>query len=113
MMNQEDVKIVMCAFPNVEKARQIGTVLVETQLAACVNLIPGIRSIYRWEGKLEEQEEVLAFFKTTMARYSELQQTLVEMHPYEIPELVVLDLAAGLPAYLQWVLSSTQPVEGA
>ena len=113
MMNQEDVKIVMCAFPNVEQARQIGTVLVETQLAACVNLIPGIRSIYRWEAKVEEQEEVLAFFKTTLARYPELQQTLVEMHPYEIPELVVLDLAEGLPAYLQWVLSSTQPVEGA
>lgn len=112
-MNQEDVKIVMCAFPNVGKARQIGTVLVETQLAACVNLIPGIQSIYRWEGKLEEQEEVLALFKTTMARYPELQQMLVEMHPYEIPELVVLDLSEGLPVYLQWVLSSTQPRDGA
>jgi periplasmic divalent cation tolerance protein len=113
MMNQKDVKIVMCAFPNVEQARQIGTVLVETQLAACVNLIPGIRSIYRWEAKVEEQEEVLALFKTTMARYSELQQMVIEMHPYKIPELVVLDLAAGLPAYLQWVFSATQPAEEA
>lgn len=112
-MNQENVKIVLCTFPSVEKARQIGTVLVETQLAACVNLIPAIQSIYRWEGKVEEQEEVLALFKTTTARYSELQQVVTEMHPYEIPELIALDLSAGLPVYLQWVLSSTQSAEEA
>jgi uncharacterized protein involved in tolerance to divalent cations len=108
-MNEKEVKMVICTFPNMGKARQIGTALVQMQLVACVNLIPGIQSVYRWEGKVEEQEEVMAFFKTSAARYGELEQKVIEMHPYELPELVVVDLAGGLPAYLQWVLSLTQP----
>ena len=100
--------MVICTFPNMEKARQIGTALVQMQLVACVNLIPGIQSIYRWEGKVEEQEEVMAFFKTSAAKYQEVEQKVIEMHPYELPELVVVELAGGLPAYLHWVLSSTK-----
>ncbi len=103
--------MVICTFPSMEKARQIGTVLVQMQLVACVNLIPGIQSIYCWEGKVESQEEVIAFFKTSAARYQQLEEKVIEMHPYEVPELVVVDLAAGFPAYLQWVLSSTQSTE--
>ena len=110
-MNQKEVKMVICTFPNMEKARQIGTSLVKMQLVACVNLIPGIQSVYSWEGKVEAQEEVMAFFKTSAARYDELEQKVMEMHPYELPELVVVDLADGLPAYLQWVLSSTQSAD--
>ena len=105
--------MVICAFPNMEKARQIGTVLAQAQLVACVNLIPGIRSIYRWEGRLEEQEEVMAFFKTSAARYEEVEQKVIELHPYELPEIVVVDLTGGFPAYLQWVWSSTQAVDKA
>ncbi len=103
--------MVVCTFPNMEKARQIGTVLVQMQLVACVNLIPEIQSIYSWEGKIEAQEEVMAFFKTSAAKYQELEQKVIEMHPYELPELVVVDLAGGFPAYLQWVLSSTQSAD--
>ena len=110
-MDQKEVKMVICTFPNMEKARQIGTSLVQMQLVACVNLIPGIQSVYCWEGKVEAQEEVMAFFKTSAARYGELEQKLMEMHPYELPELVVVELADGLPAYLQWVLSSTQSAD--
>ena len=109
-MNQKEVKIVICTFPNMEKARQIATVMVQTQLVACVNFIPNIQSIYCWEGKLEEEEEVMAVFKTSAVRYSELEVKIAEMHPYELPELVVVDVAGGLPAYLNWVLCSTRPI---
>lgn len=102
-MSQTAVKIVFCTFPDVEKARQIGTALVERQLAACVNLIPKIESIYRWEGKVERADEVLGVFKVSEAGYPALEVALSEMHPYDVPEVIAVDVEAGLPAYLRWV----------
>ena len=96
--------IVICTFPDPETARRIGRELVERRLAACVNLLPGIESIYRWQDQVEEAGEVLAMIKTT--RYGELEEALRELHPYEVPEIIALPVEKGLPAYLQWLADS-------
>jgi periplasmic divalent cation tolerance protein len=93
--------VVLCTFPNLDQARQIGAALIETQVAACVNLLPGVESIYRWEGEVERAGEVLALIKTT--RYADLEAKIRELHPYDVPEILALPVAAGLPAYLAWL----------
>lgn len=98
--------VVFCTFPDVEKAREIAAVLVERRLAACVNLLPGVESIYRWEGKVERAGEVLAVIKTT--RYPELEAALKALHPYEVPEILALPVAAGLAGYLMWLGESCE-----
>ena len=80
----EEIVMVLSTFPSIEKARQIGTLLVEKQLAACVNLVPGVESIYRWQGKIETSAEVLAIFKTTAARQPELSEALGEANTNHI-----------------------------
>lgn len=97
--------LVLCTFPDVEQARQIGTVLVERQLAACVNLLPGVESIYRWRGKVEQAAEVLAVFKTASDVYPALVGALAALHPYEVPEIVALEPAAVADSYLAWLLA--------
>lgn len=93
--------VVFCTFPDVEVARAIGAALVERQLAACVSVVPGVESIYRWQGSVEHAGEVLALIKTT--RYSELEVALKGLHPYEVPEILAVPVAAGLPEYLNWL----------
>jgi periplasmic divalent cation tolerance protein len=96
--------LVLSTFPDIEKARQIGTALVESQLAACVNLIPAIESIYRWQGALEHGTEVLAIFKTTSAAYAAFEARLKMLHPYEVPEIVAVkpgEISASYAAWLQ------------
>ncbi len=97
----ENAVVVLCTFPDLDQARQIGAALVERQVAACVNLLPGVESIYRWQGKVERAGEVLALIKTT--RYPDLEAALKELHPYEVPEILAMPVAAGLPAYLAWL----------
>ena len=101
-----DILIVLCTFPTSDIARQIGTTLVEAQLAACVNLCPGVRSIYRWRGKVESEEEVLAFIKTTRAGYDALEAKLKELHPYEVPEIIALPAQKVHGEYARWVQDS-------
>ena len=96
--------VVLCTFPDLDQARQIGAALVERQVAGCVNLLPGIESIYRWEGKIERAGEVLAVIKTT--RYADLEAAIRELHPYEVPEILALPVQAGFPAYLSWLAES-------
>lgn len=98
-----DVRVVLCTFPHADGARQIGTVLIEKQLAACVNLIPGVESIYRWQGKVESGQEVLAVIKTTAAGLPALQRELSTLHPYDVPEIIALDPAAVSDAYGRWL----------
>ena len=102
-----EVQIVLCTFPDPSRARHIGTLLVEKQLAACVNLIPAVESIFCWEGKISTESEVLAVFKTTAERLVELEQELLVRHPYEVPELLALPVGAGSEAYLKWVQAVT------
>ncbi|WP_345737950.1 divalent-cation tolerance protein CutA [Prosthecobacter algae] len=98
-----DILLVLSTFPDLEKARQIGTKLVESQLAACVNLCPGLTSIYRWKGAVETGAEVLAIFKTTSTTYPAMEQRLRELHPYEVPEIVAIPAGHASAAYAQWV----------
>jgi periplasmic divalent cation tolerance protein len=107
-----DTLLVISTFPDAETARQIGTQLVQDQLAACVNLFPSpVESIYRWKGNIETATETLAFFKTTRATYPALERALAEAHPYDVPEILALPVAAGLPAYLAWVGENARPPE--
>lgn len=103
----ENAVVVLCTFPDIEQARQIGAALVETQVAACVNILPGVESIYRWEGKVERAGEVLALIKTT--RYADLETAIKKLHPYEVPEILALPVATGFPAYLNWMAESCHP----
>ncbi|HYF34019.1 MAG TPA: divalent-cation tolerance protein CutA [Prosthecobacter sp.] len=98
-----DLLLVFCTFPDIEKARQIGTILTESQLAACVNLCPAVESIYRWQGKIETGTEVLAIFKTTEAAFSAFEVRLRELHPYEVPEIVALRPCQVSGPYAEWV----------
>lgn len=100
---QERIFVVLCTFPDRDQARQIGTVLVERQLAACVNLIPKIESIYRWEGRICREEEVLGLIKVAEAGFEALKDAILELHPYETPEVIALPVEAGNEAYLSWV----------
>ena len=101
--------LVLSTFPDEAKAREVGRTLVAERLAACVNVLPGMTSIYVWQGKQEEAPEVLALIKTTRARYPALETRLRELHPYEVTEILALDVAAGLPAYLEWVATNAAP----
>jgi periplasmic divalent cation tolerance protein len=105
-----DIRMVFCTFPNAELARQIGTSLIEKQLAACVNLVPGVESIYRWQGQVEIATEILAIFKTTNGVLPAFEAELMALHPYEVPEMVALDPALVAGPYHSWVLNNvTRP----
>lgn len=97
--------------PDPATAERIADALVGERLAACVNIVPGLRSIYRWQGEVRHDAETLLLIKTTRTRYPALQARLLALHPYELPELVAIELADGLPAYLRWVADATRPVE--
>jgi periplasmic divalent cation tolerance protein len=102
-----DLLLVFCTFPDEEKARQIGTTLVESQLAACVNLCPPVSSIYRWQGAVETATEILALFKTTTGAWARFETRLRELHPYEVPEIVAVAPQQVSGPYAAWVRAET------
>ena len=106
-MNQPLLILTNC--PNAEVAQAIARALVGERLAACVNVLAPCRSFYEWQGKLCEDEEVPVLIKTSAARYAALEARVRELHPYELPELIAVDITAGLPAYLGWVAGQTSP----
>ena len=93
--------------PDADSARRIADALVDARLAACVSVVPGVLSTYRWQGAIERGEEVLLLIKTTHDALPALQARLPELHPYELPELLAVE-AAGSPAYLQWIAREVQ-----
>lgn len=99
----------LCTCPDAETARRIADALVGERLAACVNLLPGIASTYRWQGKVAHADEVLLVAKTVRDRFEALSARVLELHPYELPEVVAVELAGGLPAYLAWIADETRP----
>ena len=107
MTAPDDILLVFTTFPDDAKAREAARVLVGERLTACANLLPGVTSLYVWQEKTEEVAEVLAIFKTARAAYPALAARLRALHPYELPEIIALPLAAGLPAYLDWVTAGS------
>jgi periplasmic divalent cation tolerance protein len=102
------VVVVVSTFPSEAKAAEVARVLVDERLAACVNLVPRIRSIYRWRAEVCDEVETLAVVKTTADRVDGLTARLVELHPYEVPEAIVVPIDGGHAPYLAWVTDSTR-----
>ena len=100
--------VVFNTCPDKETAVRVANTVVQEKLAACVNIIPGITSIYPWEGNIETGEEVLLFIKTRSALYPELENRLRELHPYELPEIINVSISSGLEAYLGWITDSVK-----
>lgn len=102
-----ETRVVLCTCPDEPTARRIATALLAGNLAACVNCVPGIRSMYRWEGQIREDAEVLLVIKTTAARYAALQALIQAEHPYDVPEIIALPVTDGAYDYLDWIRQAT------
>jgi periplasmic divalent cation tolerance protein len=100
--------IVLSTFPADQDAAALARTLVEERLAACVNVLPPMQSTYRWEGKVEQAAERQLVIKSTLARVKALKARLVELHPYDVPEVLILPVAGGSRDYLEWVAASVR-----
>jgi periplasmic divalent cation tolerance protein len=109
MSEQADALVVLVTAPTAEKAAELARAAVEGRLAACGNVVPGIRSIYRWEGKIEDAAEALLVLKTTRAGFPALRERLLALHPYSVAEVLALPVESGAAAYLAWVAASVGP----
>jgi periplasmic divalent cation tolerance protein len=101
-----DKRVVFTTCGSVEEARRIGREVVEQRLAACVNIVPRIESIYRWQGKVETAEEWLLIIKTTADALANLRDAVQKLHSYDVPECIALAVEDGSPPYLQWIKES-------
>jgi len=100
--------LVMCTCPDRESAAALATALLEEELAACVNQVAGVKSMYRWEGRIEKDEEFLLLIKTTAPQFPSLEELIRKLHPYEVPEIIGLPLSVGSQAYFDWIRNSVQ-----
>lgn len=103
-----DTLLVITNCPDHVVAEDIATVVVDGRLAACANILAPCRSVYRWQGKVETASEVPLLIKTTADRYAALEAAIHARHPYEVPEIIALPIAQGLPAYLTWIAQETR-----
>ena len=100
--------LVLCTCPDSQAADAIAAKLVDAGLAACVNIVPGLRSVYIWKGARETAQEHLLIIKSRKAAYAGIETAILSLHPYELPEVISVPIEAGLPAYLQWIGESTR-----
>ena len=100
---QNEVILVLTNMPDETCARHLAETLVTQKLAACVNLLAACQSVYSWQGKLEHATEIPLLIKTSRSQYDALQTAIIKMHPYELPEIITINVDGGLPRYLQWV----------
>lgn len=100
--------VLVTTLPNADKAAEVARILVEEKLCACVNLVPAVRSIYRWQGAVSDETEALAILKTTRRRYDALAARLLSLHPYDVPELVALQPVGGHAPYFAWIADSVR-----
>jgi periplasmic divalent cation tolerance protein len=103
-----DALVVLVTAPSAEQAAALARALVEARLAACGNVVPGLRSIYRWEGQVRDEPEALLVLKTTRDRLEALRERLLALHPYDVPEVLALPVEAGSAAYLAWLAAETR-----
>jgi len=96
-------RLCLCTCPDDKTAQELARSLVEARLAACVNILPAISSVYVWKGQIEQDEEVLLLIKTNEQRLGDLQAHILEKHPYELPEVIAVPVTEGLTGYLQWL----------
>lgn len=108
-----DALLVLSTCGSEEEAARIARALVETRLAACVNIVPSIRSVYRWRDMIEDAAESLLIIKTNQSRFPALQAELARLHSYEVPEILAVPVAAGAEAYLGWLASALESGEDA
>jgi periplasmic divalent cation tolerance protein len=94
---------VLCTCANQDDALRIANTIVEERLAACANILPAVRSIYRWKDQVESEQEILLIIKTTQERFPALRDRIVSLHPYETPEVIALPVVDGLEKYLTWL----------
>ena len=106
MKTSPEALVVLVTVPNAEVADTLAAALVGERLAACVNVLGGVRSTYRWKGAVERDEELLCLCKTTRDGFERLCARIVELHPYELPEVIALPVAAGHAPYLDWITAS-------
>jgi periplasmic divalent cation tolerance protein len=106
-MGDAGVVVVLTTVPDAEVGRRLARSLLEDRLIACANLVPGVVSLYRWEGEVRDDDEVLMVMKTRAGLVARLLARIPELHPYELPEVLVLPVEDGLPAYCRWVLDET------
>lgn len=102
----EKLLLAFSTFPDTETARRVSNEVVTEKFAACANILPGVESIYRWKEKIETANETLVFFKLSEDRQAAFQEKLRSVHPYDVPEIVFVPVASGLPDYLRWVAES-------
>ena len=108
-MAMSEYVVVFCTTGSDSEARAIAQALVERRLAACVNVVSGVSSTYRWEGAVRTDGEWLLVVKTRRDRFDEVRDAIRTLHSYEVPEIVMLDIAAGDPAYLAWIAACVDP----
>ena len=106
-MSQTDAIVVMTTVASADEAVTLVRSLLDRRLVACGTLLPGARSLYRWEGKIADEQEVVVLLKTRSARLEALEVAFAELHPYKVPELLALPVRAGLDKYLAWISAET------
>ncbi|HVI23688.1 MAG: divalent-cation tolerance protein CutA [Myxococcales bacterium] len=103
-----DAMLVFSTLPSPDKAAEIARTLVEEGLAACGNVLPAVRSIYKWQGKMQDENEVMLLLKTREEQLERLKLRILELHPYEVPEVLAIPVESGYRAYLEWIASETK-----
>lgn len=96
-------QLILCTCPDRETAEKIARRLISAHLAACVNILPSITSVYQWQGNIEMEQEVLLLIKSNSDHYAKLEKQILALHPYELPEIIAVSLDRGLPDYLKWI----------
>jgi periplasmic divalent cation tolerance protein len=100
--------VVFCTTPDKECANKIASYLVENKLAACCNILTGITSVYSWEEEIQHDSECLVIIKTNKDKYEQLQKAILKQHPYEVPEIISVDISAGSKRYIDWILENVR-----
>jgi periplasmic divalent cation tolerance protein len=104
----EQPLLVLTNLPDTDTAKAIARQIVERRLAACVNMLPQVKSVYQWNGAVEEANEITLLIKTTQGRYADLEAAIKAAHPYDVPEIIATPIVQGLPQYLDWIENETK-----